>query len=237
VKIIGAGLPRTATLTQKIALEMLGAGPCYHMANILTDMSLVPQWIDALNGQPDWNKIFAGFEATVDYPGAYFYRELMDAYPDAKVLLSVRDGQSWARSMRDTIWGVLYGDTMMHDLAFTAQRVNPGFAKYTELMRPILVNSGLLAADPTRFDLDHTASAMELFNEEVRATVPPDRLLEWSPADGWEPLCEFVGAPVPPMPLPVTNDAKTFADRIYAMSMSILNDWHDQQTHPAESAH
>jgi hypothetical protein len=211
---------------------MLGAGPCYHMANILTDMSLVPQWVDALNGQPDWNKIFDGFEAVVDYPGSYFYRELMDVYPDAKVLLSVRDGQSWARSMRDTIWGCLYGDSLAHDLAMAAIRVDSGFAAYAELMRPILLGSGLLADDPARFDADHTAAAMERWNEEVRAYVPPDRLLEWSPADGWEPLCEFVGAPVPPMPLPRTNDSKAFGERIYAMCLSILNDWHDQYTHP-----
>jgi hypothetical protein len=125
----------------------------------------------------------------------------------------------------------------MHDLAFAAMRVDPGFAKYTELMRPILVRSGLLTDDPTRFDLDHTAAAMERYNESVRACVPPDRLLEWSPADGWEPLCEFVGAPVPAMPLPRTNDAKTFSDRIFDMCMARLNDWYDQRTRPAEPAH
>jgi hypothetical protein len=237
VKIIGAGLPRTGTLTQKIALEMLGVGPCYHMTNILIDMSLVPQWADALYGQCDWNEIFAGFEATVDWPGAYFYRELMDVYPDAKVLLSVRDGESWARSMHDTIWGVLYGDTMMHDLGMAASRIDPGLDSYAELMRAMFKHTHLLPSDRDHFDTAQIAAAMEQYNDSVRQYVPADRLLVWSTADGWKPLCEFVGAPVPPMPLPHTNDTKTFADRIFGMCMSRLNDWHDQQTHPADSSH
>lgn len=230
MKIIGAGLPRTGTLTLKIALEMLGAGPCYHMVNILTDMSLVPRWVDALDGRADWNKILDGFESTVDYPGAYFYRELMDAFPDAKVVLSVRDGESWARSLQDTIWGVLWGDTMMHDLSMAAMRIDPAFAQYTELMRPMFTRPGLMGDDPARFDPAVTAAAMERYNEDVRRFVPRERLLEWSPGDGWEPLCDFMGAPVPEMPLPRTNDAKTFADRTIALCMTSLNRWHAQKT-------
>ena len=105
MKLIGAGLPRTATLTQKISLEILGYGPCYHMVNVLSNLDLVPQWVEAFEGTGDWNKIFEGCQATVDWPGSFFYRELIEVYPDAKVLLSVRDGAAWARSMRDTIWG------------------------------------------------------------------------------------------------------------------------------------
>src|SRR4030088_835130 len=110
MKLIGAGLPRTATLTQKVALEMLGIGPCYHMVNVLGDLDLVPLWQDALEGRPDWERIFEGHQSTVDWPGGFFYRELIEAYPDAKVLLSVRDPEAWERSMRDTVWGVVWGD-------------------------------------------------------------------------------------------------------------------------------
>lgn len=236
MKIIGAGLPRTATLTLKIALEMLGVGPCYHMVNILTDMSLVPQWADALNGRADWNKVFDGFEATVDYPGAHFYREIMDAFPDAKVVLTVRDGDAWVRSMHDTIWGSLYGDTLMHDLAMATIRIDPAFASYAELMRAIFARSGLHADTPADRAPALSAAAMERRNEEIRQFVPQDRLLVWSPADGWEPLCEFVGAPVPQMPLPHANDAKTFADRTIAMCMASLNNWHAQQTQASNAS-
>ena len=92
MKLIGAGLPRTATLSQKIALEMLGVGPCYHMVNVTSDLDRVAQWSRAFNGDADWAEIFAGCNAMVDWPGSFFHRELIETYPDAKVLLSVRPG-------------------------------------------------------------------------------------------------------------------------------------------------
>jgi hypothetical protein len=77
MRLIGAGLPRTGTLSQKVALEMLGVGPCYHMVNVLGDLDLAPAWRRALDGDADWDAIFGEHEATVDWPGAYFYRELL----------------------------------------------------------------------------------------------------------------------------------------------------------------
>ena len=98
MKLIGAGLPRTGTLSQEVALDMLGYGPCYHMVNVLADLELVSQWSDALDGNGDWTQIFDGFQSTVDWPGGFFYRELIEVYPEAKVLLSVRDPDAWERS-------------------------------------------------------------------------------------------------------------------------------------------
>ena len=91
MKLIGAGLPRTGTLTQKLALEQLGFGPCYHWVNVIADLDQVQLWDRALDGEAVWDEVFAGFDSTVDWPGGYFYRELADVYPEAKVLLSVRD--------------------------------------------------------------------------------------------------------------------------------------------------
>ncbi len=125
MRLIGAGLPRTGTLSQKVALEMLGAGPCYHMVNVLGDLDEVSKWQRALDGEENWGEIFGGFQATVDWPGAYFYRELVEAYPDAKVLLSVRDGDAWARSMRDTIWGIFFGDIVIKHLSSAWRQVDP----------------------------------------------------------------------------------------------------------------
>ena len=228
VKIIGAGLPRTATLTQKIALETLGYGPCFHMANIVADMSLVPEWAKALDGRADWNKIFAGYGSTVDYPGAYFYQELMAVFPDAKVLLSVRDGESWARSMHDTIWGSLWGDTLMHDLTMAQARIDPARARYGDLMRALYTKSGLFGDDPARFEVAASAAAMERYNAEVRDVVPAERLLVWSPVDDWAPLCEFLGKPVPEAPLPHSNGAQAFTERVIGGCMAALNKWHAQ---------
>ncbi len=229
MKIIGAGLPRTGTLTQKIALEMLGFAPCYHMVNVLSDLSLVPQWQEAFEGGSDWNKVFDGFQATVDWPGSFFYRELMDVYPDAKVLLSVRDSDSWAKSMSQTIWDVVYGDNLVHDISQARTRVDTGWRNYMDLITAMWEKSGLLPSSAAGPDLTELAQAFDRYNDEVRATVPADRLLVWSFTDGWEPLCEFLDAPVPQAPLPRVNDSAMFNDRIVDAGLQVLNEWHGQQ--------
>ena len=125
MKLIGAGMPRTATTTQMIALEMLGL-PCYHMRDMMMNMETsVPQFRRALEGDADWDEIFDGKESTVDWPASYHWRELMDVYPDAKVLLSVRDADSWVRSMQSTITQVFFGDTLIHHLVRAQYHIDP----------------------------------------------------------------------------------------------------------------
>jgi len=233
MKVIGAGLPRTATLTQKISLEMLGFGPCYHMVNILGDLSLVPQWHAAFEGDVDWDKIFAGSQSTVDWPGSFFWRELVAAYPDAKVLLSVRSGEAWAQSMRSTIWGVFYDDVLMRHLSDARANVEPGWRDYIELMKAMWSKSGLLGDMGEKFDPSVLAAGIERWNQEVRDEVPADRLLEWSPADGWEPLCKFLEVPVPAAPVPHVNDSSAFAGRIVDGALGVLNAWQARQAEAA----
>jgi hypothetical protein len=198
------------------------------MVNILSDLSLVQQWNDAFDGGADWDKLFADCQATVDWPGAFFYRELTAAYPEAKVLLSVRNGATWAQSMHDTIWAVLYGDSMIRDLSAARARVDPGWCQYIELMTAMWEKSGLLGPDRDSYEPTALAAAMERHNEEVRRSVPSERLLVWSPADGWEPLCEFLGLPVPQTPLPHVNDTATFADRLIEASLGSLVSWRER---------
>lgn len=228
MKVIGAGLPRTATLTQKIALEMLGFAPCYHMVNVLSDLGKAELWRQALEGGQDWDEVFAGFQASVDWPGSFFYQDLMDAYPEAKVLLSVRDGDAWEHSMGDTIWGLFYGDVMMRDLSNARARVDPKWGSYMQLMKEMWEKSGLLAPEGEGPGSGYMAQAMRRYNEEVIATVPADRLLVWSPADGWGPLCAFLQVPVPEQPLPNVNDSAQFGGRIIDASMDALNRWHQE---------
>ncbi len=223
MRLIGAGLPRTGTLSQKVALEMLGVGPCYHMVNVLGDLDEVPKWQRALDGEADWGDVFGGFQATVDWPGAYFYRDLLDAYPDVKVLLSVRDGDTWARSMQDTIWGVLYGDILIKHLSEAQSLVNPKWRSYIELMREMWRRSGLIYGQEA--DLEWMGAAMDRYHAEVQRNVPAERLLVWSVSDGWEPLCEFLEVPVPEMPFPHLNDTKTFNDRVVDGSLLALQEW------------
>jgi hypothetical protein len=227
MKLIGAGLPRTATLTQKVALEMLGF-PCYHMVNVLSDLDLVRPWRDAYEGRAPWDEIFDGFEATVDWPGGYFYGELMEVYPDARVLLSVRDPEGWAQSMHNTIWDVMYGDSVMHHVAAARQQVDPQWADYISLMRKLLWEEKGPIANFSH-DKPGLMEAFVHFNETVQRTVPSEKLLVWQPADGWEPLCEFLGADVPQAPLPHVNDSKMFVDRVIDGALPVLNEWWERE--------
>jgi len=224
MRLIGAGLPRTGTLSQKVALEMLGLGPCYHMVNVLGALDEVQGWRRALAGEAAWPELFDGFQATVDWPGAFFYRELADFYPEAKVLLSVRDAEAWERSMRETIWGALYGDMLMRDLSAARCRIDPSWRAYCELMGEMWERSGLIP-DGVATSSEAMRAAMERHNQEVRATIPADRLLVWSPAEGWEPLCEFLGLPVPETPFPHLNDSAEFADRVIDGALLALGEW------------
>jgi sulfotransferase family protein len=223
MRLIGAGLPRTATLSQKVALEMLGVGPCYHMVDVLGDLDRVGVWADAVDGNARWDEIFAGYNSTVDWPGSYFYRELREAYPDAKVLLSVRTGEAWAKSMSETINSILYGDSLMYDLSNARCRIDGAWAGYIALMREMWDRSGLL---PRGGDVDAAtlARAMERHNDEVRDSI--DDVLVWSPGDGWEPICELLDLPIPDAPFPCVNDSSTFEKRIVDSALAALNSWH-----------
>jgi len=135
MKLIGAGLPRTGTLTQKLALEQLGFGPAYHWVNVIADLDQqVDLWNSALDGGSPWEEVFAGHHSTVDWPGGYFYRELMEFYPEAKVLLSVRDPESWEPSFRDTIWTMSFGETLMPRLSWARAEIDPRWRAYLELV-------------------------------------------------------------------------------------------------------
>jgi hypothetical protein len=231
MKLLGAGLPRTGTLSQKVALEMLGLGPCYHMVNVLADLDEAAVWRRALEGEAPWPEVFDGFQATVDWPGSFFYRELIEAYPDAKVLLSVRDADGWERSMRETIWGLFYGDSLVCDLSCARSRIDARWRSYVEMMVGMWRQSGLIdaGADTTS---ESMRRAMERFNQEVQASVPAGRLLVWSVGDGWEPLCEFLELPVPDTPFPHLNDSREFAGRVIDGALLALGEWRAQDAPP-----
>jgi hypothetical protein len=228
MKLIGAGLPRTGTLSQKVALEVLGYGPCYHMVNVLGDLSEAPKWRRALDGDPDWQDVFGDHQANVDWPGSYFYKELMDVYPDAKVLLSVRDGESWARSMRDTIWGIFYGDILLRDLSNARAKVDPEWAAYLEMMSEMWDRSGLMPGG-VETTPEAMGEALARYHEEVQQAVPSERLLVWSVSEGWEPLCDFLDANVPDMPFPHLNDSREFNERLVDGSLQVLSEWRRAQ--------
>ncbi len=111
LKVIGAGLGRTATFSLKFGLEHLGFGPCYHMTEVFAGARRnIPLWLDVIAGKPDWDSVFDGYQSTTDYPAASYWRELADYYPDAKVVLTVRDANNWFDSVTETIFS-----DQMHD--------------------------------------------------------------------------------------------------------------------------
>lgn len=223
MKVIGAGLPRTGTLSQKVALEMLGFGPCYHMVNVLTDLPLLRQWVQAIDAEVDWDEVFGEHESTVDWPGSFFYRELADAYPDAKVVLSVRDPEAWERSMLDTIWALFHGHSVMTHVSKAREFVDPDWRDFTQLMQRMWAAQGVFSGAELR--PGQLAEAISRYQEQVQRNIPEERLLVWNVQEGWEPLCRFLEVDVPDAQFPRLNDSKMFVDRIIDGSLMVLGEW------------
>lgn len=188
LKVIGAGYGRTGTMSLKLALEQLGFGPCYHMSEAIANPACVPGWLEAANGRPDWKKLFAGFNATVDHPGCVFYRELAAAYPQAKVVLTVRDANEWFDSTQATVFSPKMRGRV-------ADRQVKEF-----LTRTVW---GLFGAGID--DRDFMVAEFERHSAEVKSAIAAERLLVFSVSQGWGPLCEFLGVAAPAAPFPRVN--------------------------------
>ena len=224
MRLIGAGLPRTGTLTQKVALETLGLEPCYHWVNVIADLDQVGVWNRALDGEAPWDEVFGGFQATVDWPGGYFWRELMDRYPDAKVLLSVREAEKWEPSFRETIWNMCFGESLIRLISSARGQVDPQWSRYLRLVDRMFWGEQGTFADGHETP-EQLMEQFERHNEQVEAAVPPERLLVWSVTEGWEPLCAFLEVDVPEEPLPHVNDRETFLGRVIDGGLAALQTW------------
>jgi hypothetical protein len=238
LKLIGAGLPRTATTTQLFALEQLGYGPCYHMRDVLADLERgLPLWEGAAEGAPDWERTFGDAQSAVDWPSARYYRDLMERYPQAKVLLSVRDSEDWVRSMRQTVWGVFHGETVLHHLCEARAVLDPLWRRFMSLMRHMTWDEPTGALSGETFSDAGLARVMERWNESVKRTVPADRLLVWDPSEGWDPICEFLGADVPAEELPRLNDTQSFREGIIGAAVGTVNEWWEARERPTTGLH
>jgi hypothetical protein len=201
-RVIGSGVGRTGTNSLKLALERLGFGPCQHMTDVLADPARAHMWIDAFEGRADWNAIFEGYNSVVDAPGCRFWRELAEHYPQAKVLHSVRDADEWFDSTQTSVF------------APDSHSLNPAppYDRFFEHnLRPYgdhIHDRGFMTAWFRR----HSA--------EVEQTIPKDRLLVYEVGQGWEPLCAFLGVPVPATPFPLTNTREEYAARTAARNVA-----------------
>ncbi|MGH2498001.1 MAG: sulfotransferase family protein [Ktedonobacteraceae bacterium] len=200
LKVIGAGFGRTGTLSLKHALEELGFGPCYHMTELFERPVANEQWAAIVRGEPvDWHTVFEGYQATVDWPACAYYRELMQVYPDAKVLLSVRDPEKWYESVANTIYQA------------PRQNSDHALSVHGRMVSALIWQSTF---DDRFEDKDYAISVFLRHIEEVKQQVPAEKLLVYDVKEGWEPLCAFLGAGVPAKPFPHVNDRANFVGRI-----------------------
>lgn len=203
LELIGAGFGRTGTLSLKAALETLGFDPCHHMMEVFQNPGSEQAWhaagVAKRRHEPyDWASLVAGYRALVDWPGCHFWREFADRFPESPVLLSVRDPQKWYESAHETIYqAVLRART--HEDPAVRERMRMGDA---------LIFEGTFAG---RFeDREFAIGVFEAHVESVKRAIPSERLLVYQVGEGWEPLCRFLGRPVPELPFPHVNSRDEF---------------------------
>lgn len=205
LKVIGAGIGRTGTYSLKLAISALGFGPCHHMEEVVKHLPVqLPLWQAALVGRADWPAIYDGYESAVDWPTARFFRELNAAYPEAKFVLSHRDPRTWAESFDATIYKLISGTDE------APEHLREWLAMAGEVIR----QTGI----PVGADLEGLEAAFTAHTAAVKAEIPADRLLVYQVKDGWDPLCAFLGVPVPDEPFPRTNNRGEFWDLIKSFS-------------------
>ena len=191
LEIIGSGLGRTGTMSLKAALERLGF-PCYHMVECFPKgPSHWKLWEAVGKETPDWEALFEGFTATVDFPACTSFAALAERYPDAKVVHTVRDPEKWFTSVQSTIFAEEWIRFLPTSEAgpYMQATINDYFENRMN-------------------DHDYLVRRFNEHTEAVRQTIDPDRLLVFEVAEGWEPLCEFLELPVPDEPFPRVNDTE-----------------------------
>lgn len=205
LKVIGAGVGRTGTYSLKLALAHLGFGPCHHMEEVAKNLpAQLPLWQAALEGSGDWEAIYDGFSSAVDWPTARFFRELNSVYPDAKFVLGYREPEVWADSFGETIY----------KLVSEADEAPDHLRDWLAMAAEVIRQTGI----PLGADREGLAAAFSNHVEAVKETIPADRLLVHNVKEGWKPLCDFLGKPVPAEPFPRTNNRGEFWDLVRNVS-------------------
>jgi len=214
LKVIGTGLGRTGTYSLKLAIEQLGVGKCYHMVELFQQPERLKYFKKAEKGEKvNWNELFDGYKAAVDYPVARYYKQITEFYPEAKVIHTLRDPEEWYESASDTIFWA----SKPYSLRILKLAVHLPFSSEARRRIPVLMYNRKLSELEFGKDLENKEKVIKRYNkhyEEVIKTIPDDRLLLFDPKSGWEPLCRFLKLPVPLIPYPKSNTRKEFLDRV-----------------------
>ncbi len=218
MRVIGAGFGRTGTTSLKAALEELGFGPSYGLSEVFAHPERVGFWEAARRGEKvDWEGFFAGYEVAVDWPACSFYEELMEAFPEAPVVLTVRDPERWYESTLSTIYGVRKVTTGPHPVraafAFAGLFV-PGVTGVARLADHVVWEDTF---DGRFEERTYAMKVFERHNETVHHRVPPERLLVFDVREGWGPLCDFFGVEAPDRPFPRLNEAREMRRRLLGL--------------------
>jgi hypothetical protein len=206
LKVIGAGFGRTGTLSMKAALEQLGYNKCHHMLEVFPSKYQLNEWHRiSQGGTPDWDALFDGYEASVDFPSSGYWRELAAHYPDARIILTTRTFESWYDSASETIYPVSYGIPKWLTVLV------PSIRKIREMTIGAIWSRIFHDRFP---DKAHARQVFEQHEADVKAAFTDERLLVFHPKEGWAPLCAFLGKPVPDTPFPNVNDRAEFKKRV-----------------------
>jgi hypothetical protein len=198
LQVIGSGAGRTGTKSLQTALNMLGLGPCHHMVEVFQHPESMALWVECSKGNAQWDAIFAGYRSAVDFPSSAYWRELAAYYPEAKVIHTVRDADAWFDSTQATIFSP---EGLSMRSIETGEGPADFFLSFTRPLHGRFHDRGFM----TDWFRRHT--------EEVLAAIPPERLLVYEAGQGWEPLCAFLGVPIPAEPYPSENSRDEFIGR------------------------
>ena len=177
------------------------------MLEVFAHPETADDWYDAAVGREvDWHALLGGYRASVDWPSCAFWRELSVAFPDAKVLLSVRDADRWYESVRDTIYQAM---------TMGRQHDDPAVRERFRMADQIVLQNTF---DDRFEDRAHAIRVFERHNEEVKQTIPAERLLVYEVGSGWEPICHFLGLDVPEEDFPHLNARDDFMGRMQALA-------------------
>jgi hypothetical protein len=201
LEIVGPGFGRTGTNSLKLALEHLGFWPCHHMFEVRDNPEQLPVWEAAARGEPvDWSEVFRGYRSQVDWPGARYWRELVKRFPQAKVILTVRDPDAWFESVQATI---------VPFLAARGKHPSPHVNAIAEMGHQTVA---VQVFEDRMSERDYAITVFKRHIAEVQSEVSADRLLTFDLREGWQPLCNFLGVGIPDIPFPKTNSSKQFGE-------------------------